>query len=48
MSKIDPRILPTVLIVIDCLAAIVYAAHGDWRKFIYWTAAAALTAVVTF
>jgi len=44
----NPRIFPTVLIVLDVAAAIVYAAHGDWRKAVYWLAAAILTVTVTY
>jgi len=44
----NPRIFPTVLIVLDVAAAIVYAAHGDWRKAVYWLAAAVLTVTVTY
>lgn len=42
------KIFPFVLILLDIAAAGVYAAHGDWRRLIYWTAAAILTASVTF
>lgn len=42
------KVFPSVLIALDVCAAGVYAAHGDWRRFIYWMAAAALTATVTF
>ena len=42
------RLFPCVLIALDVSAAGVYAAHGDWRRFIYWIAAATLTAMVTF
>ena len=42
------QILPTALIVIDILAAIMYATSGDMRKVVYWVSAAALTAAVTF
>lgn len=42
----SPKVLPTVLIVIDVLAAIGYA--GDWRKMGYWLAAATLTYCVTY
>lgn len=48
---INPKILPTVLIVIDVLAAMGYAIDGgfaEWRKVVYWLAAAALTFVVTY
>lgn len=41
--NVDPRILPTILTVIDVLAAIAYAAHGgatEWRMVVYWLAAA--------
>lgn len=42
------QILPTALIVIDVLAAGVYLYGGDMRKVVYWIAAGALTAAVTF
>ena len=42
------KFFPTILIVLDVAAAIVYATKGDWRKIVYWLAAAALTFVVTF
>ena len=46
--KLDPRVLPTVLIVIDVLAAVGYIPTGDWRRVVYWLAAAALTYTVTW
>lgn len=42
------QIFPSILIALDVAAALVYAAHGDWRRLIYWLAAATLTATVTF
>lgn len=42
------KILPTVLMVIDLGAAAMYFPTGDWRKVIYWLAAATLTYVVTW
>lgn len=39
---------PALLILLDIGAAIVYAKHRDWRKVIYWLAAAILNAAVTF
>ena len=42
------KVFPIALIALDAAAAAVYAAYGDWRRFIYWMAAAALTATVTF
>lgn len=40
--------LPTAMMVLSIGAAIMYAADGDWRKAIYRSAAAAITASVTF
>ena len=45
------RTLPTLLIIIDIGAAIVYGIEGGiaaWRDVVYWIAAATLTYVVTF
>lgn len=47
------KLFPTILIILDVLAAIAYALHGfpsflEWRKVVYWLAAAVLTFVVTF
>ncbi len=46
----DAKVFPTLLIVLDVLAAAGYALQGipDWRKVIYWLAAAVLTAAVTY
>lgn len=33
------KVFPSVLIALDVAAAVVYAACGDWRRFIYWLAA---------
>ena len=41
-------LFPTILIILDLCSAIVYGCYGDWRKFIYWIAAGALTAAVTY
>ncbi len=41
-------IFPVLLIALDIGAAAVYAAGPDWRKVIYWLAAAVLNAAVTF
>lgn len=43
-----PLVFPTLLIVLDCAAALVYLMDGDPRRTIYWLAAAVLTASVTF
>lgn len=42
------KFLPTVLMLIDIGAGVVYLCGGDIRRFIYWMAAATLTATVTF
>ena len=42
------KFFPTLLILMDIGAAIVYAKHKDWRKVVYWIAAAVLNAAVTF
>jgi len=44
----SPKLFPSILIVLDVAAAIRYGFDGDVRKVIYWTAAAALTTVVTY
>ena len=42
-------IFPIILILLDIGAGIVYATQGDFKKTIYWVAAAAvLNAAVTF
>jgi hypothetical protein len=42
------KILPTILIIIDLAAAFGYLPSGDYRRFIYWIAAATLTWTVTW
>jgi len=42
------KIFPTILIVLDLCAALVYLYQGDYRRAIYWTAAAVLTTTVTY
>ncbi len=42
------KFFPLILILLDIAAAGVYAAHSDWKRLIYWLAAATLTATVTF
>lgn len=39
-----PQLFPITLIMLDCGAAIAYAAYDDWRRSIYWAATAVLTA----
>jgi len=42
------KIFPSVLIVLDVCAAVVYACCGDVRHSVYWLSAAVLTTSVTF
>lgn len=41
-------LFPTILIILDILAGIVYFIYGDWKKGIYWIAAAILSACVVY
>jgi hypothetical protein len=42
------KLFPTLLIILDICAAVGYIPAGDWRKIIYWLAAAVLTFTVTY
>ena len=42
------KLFPTILIALDLFSAAVYAFDCDWRRVIYWIAAAVLTATVTY
>lgn len=42
------HIFPTVLILLDIGAAVMYVEARDWRMVIYWMDAAVLNATVTF
>lgn len=44
----NPKFFPTILIILDICAAIVYVSSGDYRKAVYWLAAAILTITVTY
>ena len=44
----DTRIFPTILIILDILAAVVYWSDGDIRRVFYWIAAGVITASVTY
>jgi hypothetical protein len=41
-------IFPTIMVALSVLAAAAYAFDGDIRRTIYWSAAAVLTASVTY
>ena len=42
------KLFPTILIVLDVCASLVYLSEGDLRHFVYWTSAAVLTTTVTY
>lgn len=42
------HIFPIILIILDIAAAIGYLVHKDYKKAIYWAAAAILNICVTF
>lgn len=42
------HIFPLALIALDLGAAAMYIPTGDWRKIVYWIAAAILNVAVTF
>lgn len=42
------KILPTILMLIDFLAAIPYIPKGDIGQVVYWVAAGVLTLAVTW
>lgn len=41
-------IFPVILIILDLGAGFVYGFQGDYKKLIYWIAAAVLNITVTF
>lgn len=45
---INEKLFPTVLIILDICASLGYIPCGDWRKCVYWLAAAILTFCVTY
>lgn len=49
MTKINTtQILPIAMILLDTCAAAVCLWHRDYRRAVYWIAAAVLNATVTF
>lgn len=44
----NPKVLPTVMIVLSVAAAVCYVPTGNWRQVLYWAAAAALNFAVTW
>lgn len=49
MTKFKPEyIFPLILIALDVLAAVLYFIQKDYKKAVYWIAAAVLNVTVTF
>ena len=42
------KLFPTILIVLDVCASLIYLSEGNLRRFVYWTSVAVLTATVTY
>jgi len=42
------KAFPTILIILDIAAALMYVPAGDWRHIGYWLCAAALTFFITY
>lgn len=42
------QVFPSILLLLDLCAAVVYGAQGDYKRALYWLAAATLTGTVTF
>ena len=47
-QAVTEHLFPTVLIVLDFAAAVVYFRQSDYKKAVYWIAAAVLNICVTF
>lgn len=44
----NPKVFPTIMIVLMLGAAVVYLMHGDIRKGVYWIAGAVINISVTY
>lgn len=44
----NPKTLPTIMILLSVASALVYAWNGDAKRAIYWFSAAMLTWSVTY
>lgn len=42
------KLFPTILIILDLGAALMYLIGGDYKRAVYWIAAATLTFTVTY
>jgi hypothetical protein len=41
------RVFPCILMALNVAASVSYGCSGDWKRAVYWIAAAVLTAMVT-
>jgi uncharacterized membrane protein len=41
-------VFPVLLLALQVAAGVAYGLDGDWRRCVYWGAAAVLTAAVSF
>ena len=44
----NPKVFPTILMILDIGAGVVWFCNGDWRRGLYWLGAALLTFTVTW
>jgi uncharacterized membrane protein YjjP (DUF1212 family) len=44
----NEKIFPTVLMIVNIAAAVVYLVNGDWKRALYWFSACVLTFTVTY
>lgn len=42
------KVFPTILIILNLSASVVFFTKGDWRMGVYWIAAATLNTVITY
>ena len=47
-GRVMEKVFPTLLMVLDFIAAVPYAFKGDVKMFVYWVAAGVLTLSVTW
>lgn len=48
MPNINPKTIPTAMMVLQFLAAVPYAIEGNVRMTVYWIAAGILTLALTW
>jgi hypothetical protein len=48
MFKFNPKLFPTIMIVIQIICALGYVQVKDWKKVLYWISGALITISVTY